>query len=216
MRILVAGLPEKTKNYVEALHATGMEAVVGLDLKEAGRMNGLILPGGADIDPARYGQALCGSRGIDPELDQAQFAALACFLQMRKPILGICKGHQIINVHFGGSLIQDMKNKERHRAEPDDQVHLTHVTADCWLAGLYGTDFSVNSAHHQSVDRPGDGLFVIQKSDDGVIEALSHPDLPILSLQWHPERMCRRHRRKDTVDGMAVFQYFGELCRMQE
>ena len=212
MRILVAGLPEKTKNYVAALHDAGMEGIVGLDRGEAGQMDGLLLPGGADIDPSRYGQALCGSRGIEPELDQAQFAVLACFQQMKKPILGICKGHQIINVYFGGSLIQDMADGGRHRADPDDQVHLTHAEPDCWLAGLYGTDFFVNSAHHQAVDRPGEGLSVIQRSEDGVIEAISHRELPILSLQWHPERMCGVHRREDTVDGTAVFRYFGELC----
>ena len=216
MRILVAGLPEKTENYVAALHDAGMESAVGLCLEEADEMDGLLLPGGADIDPARYGQKLRGSLGIDPELDQAQFAALERFVRMKKPILGICKGHQIINVYFGGTLIQDMEDGGHHRAEPDDSIHLTHAEPDCWLAGLYGSDFFVNSAHHQAVDRPGDGLSVIQRSDDHAIEAISHHSLPILSLQWHPERMCGIHRRRDTVDGAAVFRYFMGLCGRRE
>lgn len=215
MRILIAGLSDKTQNYVAAVAATGMESVVSLTLPTDltfPDFDGLILPGGADIDPARYGQPLCGSQNIAPELDDAQFAILDAFLKTEKPVLGICKGHQILNVYFGGDLIQDLENSSSHRANPDDQVHLTHAEPDSWLARLYGTDFATNSSHHQAVGQVGRGFHVIQRSDDGVIEAIAHESRPILSVQWHPERMCCGRRRTDTADGSQVFLYFRKLC----
>lgn len=217
IRILIAGLPDQTKNYVAAVTASGMEAVVSLDLPEDPAFpdfDGLILPGGADIDPARYGQPPQGSRGINPQLDEAQFDILDAFVRTGKPILGICKGHQVLNVYFGGDLIQDLPaaQSDRHRHDTEDQVHMTHAEAGSWLAGLYGTSFATNSAHHQAAGRVAAGFRIIQQSDDGVIEAIAHEDRPILSLQWHPERMCYEHRREDTVDGSLVFLYFKELC----
>ena len=77
---------------------------------------------------------------------------------------------------------------------------------------LYGADFFVNSSHHQAVGRPGRGIRIIQRSGDGAAEAIAHESLPILSVQWHPERMCYERRRNDTVDGSRVFLYFKELC----
>ncbi len=215
LRILIAGLNSQTQNYVAALSLSGMEPVVSLALPDDLSFpdyDGLLLPGGADIDPARYRQPLCGSRNINEELDQAQFAILDAFLQTGKPILGICKGHQILNVYFGGDLIQDLENPAPHQASPDDQVHLTHAEPGSWLARLYGTDFAVNSSHHQAVGRPGQGFRVIQRSGDGVAEAIAHESYPLLSVQWHPERMCYAHRREDTVDGSLVFLHFKELC----
>lgn len=212
LRIFIAGAAGQYKSYGEAVVSAGMEAQVSLALPDACAYDGLILPGGSDIHPARYGQPLCGSRDIDEELDTAQFAILEAFLQAGRPVLGICKGHQILNVRFGGSLIQDIPQAERHRYQDADQVHMTHAAAGSWLARLYGFDFPTNSAHHQAVDRLGEGFRVIQTSDDGVIEAIAHDSLPILSVQWHPERMCGQYRRPDTVDGAPVFSYFRKLC----
>ena len=107
MRILIAGLNDQTQNYAAAVSASGMEPIVSLALpddRSFSGIDGLLLPGGADIDPARYHQPLCGSKGIDPQLDEAQFAILDAFLKTGRPILGICKGHQILNVYFGGDL----------------------------------------------------------------------------------------------------------------
>ncbi|MCI8400708.1 MAG: gamma-glutamyl-gamma-aminobutyrate hydrolase family protein [Lachnospiraceae bacterium] len=210
--ILIAGIPEKVGNYVEALEAAGMKAVVSLEWQgdpDFSGIDGLLLPGGADIDPERYGEELNGSRDIDRELDAAQFAVLEAFLTTGKPVLGICKGHQILNVFFGGSLIQNLEDPDPHREE---KVHMTHAVEGSWLAGLYGTDFPTNSWHHQAVKRLGDGFSVIQMSEDGIVEAIAHDRLPLLSLQWHPERMCCSHSRPDTVDGSLVFSYFRELC----
>ena len=215
IRILIAGIPADTLKYVAAVTASGMEPIVSLDIPDEATLvqyDGLILPGGADVDPARYGQPLNGSKGIDPELDDKQFAILDAFAHAGKPILGICKGHQVINVHFGGSLIQHIPQFGRHQWITEDKVHMTTATADSWLAQYYGTDFATNSAHHQAVDQVAPGFQVIQMSDDGVVEAIAHPERPILSLQWHPERMCYDYARPDTVDGRHVFLHFKKLC----
>ncbi len=214
-RILIAGLPEKTPKYVDALIASGMEPVVTLECPDEttlSQYDGLLLPGGADIDPARYGQPMNGSRNINPELDDKQFAILDVFAKANKPILGICKGHQVLNVYFGGTLIQHIPQYECHTCDDADKAHPTTAVTGSWLADLYGTEFSVNSAHHQAVDQAAPGFQVIQMSDDGVIEAIAHPDKPILSLQWHPERMCYDCLREDTVDASKVFLYFKKLC----
>lgn len=217
IRILIAGIPENVKNYVAAVTASGMEPVVSLDIPDntmLSQFDGLILPGGADVHPSRYGQPVNGSEGIDPELDEKQFAILDLFAKAGIPILGICKGHQVINVYFGGDLIQDLGQAGNpiHRYETADKVHMTHAEPGSWLAELYGTDFATNSAHHQAVDRPAPGFQVIQMSDDGVVEAIAHPERPILSLQWHPERMCYEKCREDTVDGSKIFLHFKKLC----
>ena len=215
IRILIAGIPADTLKYVAAVTATGMEPVVSLDIPDAetlSQYDGLILPGGADVDPARYGQPVNGSKGINPELDEKQFAILDAFAKAGKPILGICKGHQVINVHFGGSLIQHIPQFGRHQWVTEDKVHPTTAVEGSWLAQLYGTSFPTNSAHHQAVDQVAPGFQVIQMSDDGVVEAIAHPERPILSLQWHPERMCYEYRREDTVDGQYIFHHFKKLC----
>ena len=217
IRILIAGIPANVNNYVAAVTASGMEPVVSLDIPDdtaLSRFDGLILPGGADVHPSRYGQSINGSEGIDEELDDKQFAILDCFVKAGKPILGICKGHQVINVYFGGDLIQDLGTDGNaiHRYVTADKVHMTHAEPGSWLAKLYGTDFATNSAHHQAVDHPAPGFQIIQRTEDGVVESIAHPELPILSLQWHPERMCYEKRREDTVDGSKIFLYFKTLC----
>ena len=70
----------------------------------------------------------------------------------------------------------------------------------------------MNSAHHQAVETPGEGLVAVQWAEDGIVEAACHRSLPVISVQWHPERMCMDHKRSDTVDGLKVFEYFVELC----
>ena len=91
-------------------------------------------------------------------------------------------------------------------------AHGTAAEPGSWLSGLYGARFPVNSAHHQAVDRVGEGLVVDQRSEDGVIEAMHHRNGRVFTGQWHPERMCFRHRREDTVDGSIVLQWFLRQC----
>ena len=207
-------------NYVAALLALGAEPVPVSEPPQPADYGGLLLPGGADVDPARYGEENAACRGVDPALDALQFGALDAFMRAGKPVLGICRGHQLLNVYLGGSLFQDLPTEPiRHPplgAGPDGicaSVHNVTAESGSRLAALYGTEFFVNSAHHQGVDRVGEGLWVPARAPDGVIEALVHRTLPVFSVQWHPERMCFARRRGDTVDGSLLIADFLRLCR---
>ena len=114
---------------------------------------------------------------------------------------------QLINVFFGGDLAQHLESENLHQWNGEDQWHETIAKKHSILAKLYSPYFRVNSAHHQSIDHVGHDLEVIQASTDGIPEAISHDHLPILGVQWHPERMCLSHKKSGTVSGTAIFQW---------
>ena len=179
----------------------------------ASSFDALILPGGGDIDPALFHQKDQGSRTIDPALDRLQLRFLRAFLEKGRPVLGICKGMQLINVFFGGGIIQDLPTGRQHEYIGKDQVHPTTAQKGSLLHSLYGESFPVNSAHHQGISEPGEGLTIIQHAPDGVPEAVIHSNLPLIGVQWHPERMCFSHSRTDTPDGRLLLAHFLSLCR---
>lgn len=176
---------------------------------------GVLVPGGCDINPALYGQGLAGSVCINDRLDAFQLKAIDYAVRHCIPILGICRGHQMLNVYFGGTLIQDLPNSSLHafnQVSFRDEAHETIALRGTFAWGLYHKDrFRVNSAHHQAVDRFGEGLHPAMFSPSGVVEGSFHESLPIFSVQWHPERMMLSHRRPDTEDGTAVFTAFMKL-----
>lgn len=171
--------------------------------------DGLVLPGGGDIDPRLFGQLPKGTREFDPELDRVQLAILNAFVLERKPVLGICKGMQLINIYFGGDLFQDLETAGGHEYIDRDQVHDSLAVRGSWLEKLYGERFQVNSAHHQGVDSPGRRISYVQTAPDGVVEGLRHDFLPVFGVQWHPERLLEK-RPEGTVDGRAALRYFAE------
>ena len=175
--------------------------------------DGLILCGGADLHPENYGQQIWGSVNIDPARDANDIAFARAFLAAGKPILGICRGHQVLNVVLGGSLHQHIPTTSAHRAE-GDAVHPVITRGESFLRSLYGDRFFVNSHHHQAVDRLGAGLRVtLLCPDDGTVEAFQHETLPVFGVQFHPERMCLTRERPDTVNGLPIFREFVTLCR---
>ena len=121
---------------------------------------------------------------------------IAAFTAAEKPILGICRGLQALNVFFGGSLYAYIPG---HQSPEGDILHATRAVGE--LAELVGTAPLVNSNHHQAVHRLGAGLSVRQWAGDGVIEGICHTALPILAVQWHPERL------RTGADGAAVFRW---------
>lgn len=214
VKILIP-LFEPLHNYSDAVKALGGEAEFVDHLIAVDEYDGLLLPGGGDVDPTYYYQALNGSypEDIDPVLDELQFSFTDRFVKAGKPILGICRGLQLLNVYFGGSLIQHLPTVANHSSGADhDLVHKVHCCGESYLSELYGHDFIVNSHHHQAIDRLGEELTVTLRSDDGVIEAIEHTSKPIIGVQFHPERMCFRLAREDAVDGSNIIKHFLDLC----
>lgn len=209
MKIAIAGRKPDTENYIKYVQVWGYEPLVTLDLGDIACCHGLLLPGGGDITPAFFGEQNHGSKNIDTELDILQLQALDLCIKQNIPVLGICKGIQIINVGLGGTLYQDMPTAERHRYDGCDKYHSTIAEEGSWIFDLYGKHVTVNSAHHQSIKELGSGLIAVQHCpEDGCIEAIAHRELPILGVQWHPERIdCRRA----TICGEKILSYFVSL-----
>lgn len=205
--VAILGRSKDTGNYETALRRLNVSHFTTLDPEQAAEATHLLLPGGSDITPVFFGQADHGSRQIDTELDILQFKSLSHFVAQKKPVLGICKGLQIINVHFGGSITQHIHTADRHKWTDRDQIHYVyHSTLDRsdFFYQLYGNSTLVNSAHHQAVDRLGEGLICACRAGDNVIEGLFHPSLPLLGVQWHPERFWEQ-------GGESLFRYFISL-----
>jgi putative glutamine amidotransferase len=207
MKILIS-IGSSGENYTRAVERAGGVAYAAHCPEVDLSFDCLILAGGGDVEPWRYGADNCGSVEFDPTRDEAELALLDAFAQAGKPILGICRGHQMINVWAGGSLVQDLgEGNAIHRRVDADKVH--KICAEGILRDLYGSKFAVNSAHHQAVAELGAGLRITARSADGVVEAMEHEGLPIFSVQFHPERM----NGSDTEDGGAVFRWFLEQCK---
>ena len=217
-KIAIAGYEEKISIYVTAVRALGLEPVAVLDNTDISAFSGLILPGGGDVDPSLYGCENDGSRNIDLALDQAQLSVTDAFVRAGKPVLGICRGAQVLNVYFGGTLIQDLATAESHlwHDEPDGSVrysaHPCVNAEDGLLHRLYGCRrMPINSAHHQSIARLGDGLRATSWADDGVVELAEHRNLPVIAAQFHPEHMAYDYASPDIVDGAVLLEYFRSL-----
>lgn len=156
-------------------------------------VDGLILSGGHDMDPALYGQAPHASVEQLPEKKQrSDLALMNVLFDRRKPALGICYGAQLLSVWRGGSLVQDIPTAVGTRiAHAEGARHEVELDPASRVARILGkTRFPVLSWHHQSVDRPGQAVRVVARSEDGVAEAVEDEEHPFfLAVQWHPERM---------------------------
>ncbi len=170
------------------------------------RLDGVMIPGGADVDPATYHEARHDRcENSDPPRDRVELRLIRWAMEDGKPVLGICRGIQLLNLARGGTLWQDLAAQcpgaSKHDYFPDQGyerdrlVHDVAIEPDSLLADVVGTtSLRVNSMHHQAVSRIGEGLRVTARSvDDDVVEGLEAPDHPfMLGVQWHPEALADR------------------------
>lgn len=155
----------------------------GLLAASLGRLDGLVLPGGGDIDPARYGQRPHETvYNVDAALDDFEFAAVCHVAESAMPALAVCRGMQVLNVALGGDLIQHM---DGHR----NVDHDVEIAADSRSAAVVaGRRCTGRSFHHQAIGRLADSLVEVGRSADATIEAVEHRDHPwLVGVQWHPE-----------------------------
>ena len=214
--------------YMNALAAAGgiplLPGCTKLAAEYAELADGLLLTGGESVHPARFGDTFNDLAGGDATVahnlkagcntarDEMEFALLEEFVKRKKPVMGICRGHQLINAAFGG---HNMLNFPRiHPYEHSEGIgHEIVAEAGSVLERLYGTRFFVNSFHRDCADRAGEDMRITARAGDGTIEALEHKTLPVFSVQFHPERM-----RGDTPnpacgpDGTKLFEFFVGLC----
>ncbi len=160
-------------------------------------IDGLLLSGGGDVDPAIYGEtAVPEVDQVDVGRDRFEMALVRAALDRGMPVLGVCRGHQVLNVALGGRLIQhvphltEVSHQEKGRA--GDLIHTVQVDPGSLVAELLGGELvGVNTLHHQAVDRLGSGLVATAwSSDDGIVEGLEHGDRRMLGVQWHPELLA--------------------------
>jgi putative glutamine amidotransferase len=197
------------QTYVRTLENLGaLPVMIPLNMSEAtlygmfARLDGLFLPGGEDIDPSNYGEdrhPLLGA--TDRERDRTELLLTRWAIEEGMPVLGVCRGVQMINVACGGTLIQDLHNEqpdlEKHDYFPPsyERYRISHgvsIVPDSHLALAMGQVHEVNSMHHQGIDQVGYGLRVVARAEDGLPEALEAPQLPfVVGVQWHPEELSK-------------------------
>jgi putative glutamine amidotransferase len=177
-------------------------------------LDGMLFPGGLDVHPSRYGQDAHPTVEADEALDALELKLAAWSVDREVPTLGICRGQQLLNVALGGTLVQDLPSTGVAHPQSDQAIrdHLAHdisVQPGSRLAAIFGaTSFGVNSFHHQAVDRLGRGLKPVGWSPDGVIEAMESTDHPwLLTVQFHPENLVRRHE-----PSRRLFEAFVAAC----
>jgi putative glutamine amidotransferase len=200
--------------------AGGIPVMIPLGLSEddlaetLSHLDGLLLPGGGDVDPNNYEQEqIVEMWGIDPERDRVEIALAREAMQMDLPLLGICRGVQILNVAMGGSLWGDIRSQYPSDIAHDNYngdhprnyiAHKVCVEPHSKLHAILGIDAQVNSLHHQGVKQVGAGLQVVATAPDGFIEGLEAPDRRFaVGVQWHPENLVG-----DDPEMLGLFEAF--------
>ena len=157
------------------------------------KLDGIVLSGGADVDPKIHSPEEDPSlSNFEPGRDIHEFEILAGAIENDVPVLGICRGLQVINVHAGGTLFQDIPDHANINKPCDDRHHKVSFGEDSILSRIYGSEIEVNSLHHQAINKIGKGIKVVGWSSGGeatedVIEAIEIENSRIVAVQWHPE-----------------------------
>ncbi len=177
-------------------------------------VDAILIPGGADVDPSLYGEEPAYSEETSLKNDNFQIMAIREAISQGKPVFGICRGMQVINVALGGSLYQDlekeMEGSIRHTCyeKPESPAHDLKLESSGFLSLLLGKrEMKVNSLHHQGIKRLAEGLKVAAFSPDGLIEAVENREKRIYAVQYHPEALAMA----DDGDSKALFSFFSSI-----
>lgn len=186
-------------------------------LKYIDSIDALILPGGDDIAPQAYNEKNLGlSLNVSVERDSMEFFVLEQAVVKKIPVLGICRGCQLINVFMGGTLYQDLKSEKTSSIDHVNALretsflsHSVNIEKGSLLYSVYGLErIEVNSRHHQAVKRVAHGLSVAALSDDGIVEGIESAEMKVLGVQWHPENLIDLGREFNFI----FRKFFTEVC----
>ena len=180
---------ETYRRAVEAAGAVAVDLPVGMSTLPA--VDGLLLPGGWDVDPALYGQEKDAKTGpIDRELDDTEMRLFTQARLRELPVMGICRGQQVINVAMGGSLVQHLEDHDVRALGRKHLAHAIHVTEDSELGrATGGHSIQVNSLHHQAIRDLAPGLKQSARGEDGTVEGVESDDGLVVAVQCHPEEL---------------------------
>ena len=174
------------------------------------RIDGLLVTGGEDVNPMVYHESYHFLQGESClERDMFDIGIIRKCIENKKPILGICRGLQVINVALAGTLYQDISEvsqdvyNHRQKEEKYYPIHYIYNEEGSFLYSIFGEKCAVNSFHHQCIKELGKGLKAVSSSDDGVVEAIEHVSLPIYATQFHPEMMAEKNK-----DMQSIFKQF--------
>ena len=201
-RTMMSGSNYKTQvnfNYLEPFIERGISTII-LPLEDANLENvlnlcdGFVVIGGGDIDPKYYNEENDGlSTDIDARVDYIDKKVIMHAVKYKKPMLGICRGIQVINVFFGGTLYQDI-DQAQLKHDVNENSHLVNTVGDDDFSKKFQSCFVINSYHHQALkDVPSDFSVIFKHNE--IIEGIIHKSLPILAVQWHPERLATKESK---------------------
>jgi putative glutamine amidotransferase len=214
--------PGEANDYVRALLTAGFgrEEIVLLapGQTSAEAFDGVVLGGGVDVDPVRYGQTARPEANVEVDLerDATDLAVFERAWREQAPILGICRGLQVVNVALGGTVVQDLPTERpsevEHQRRPKDRTrrdHTVQIASGTRLRALAGAgEIAVNSRHHQAIDRLASGLAVSATAPDGTIEGVETPgERWCVAVQWHPENLA------DDPPSRRLFEAFVRAVR---
>ncbi len=177
--------------------------------------DGFLIPGGQDVNPALYGEEPQEKTiEISPIKDSAEQTFLTFMLQQDKPVLGICRGIQLLNVRYGGTLYQDLPNEihQKHQMDPPYNMfwHMVNLIPDTPISEIIGRDtLEVNSIHHQAIHEVAPSMKVMAVTEQNVVEGIYDPNHKfVLGIQWHPEYLYERDK-----ESRKIFQAFVNACQ---
>lgn len=215
-KILISRSPKSSGLYEAAVEKAGGEALSFHCPDPEMDFDALILAGGGDMDPSEFEEPNLGSVEIDRPRDQIELALISRCVNENKPILGICRGHQVLNIALGGTIYQDMNppmlDIHAQKEDGESRYHPIGIGVYTMLHDLYGDEIVVNSSHHQAVFKLGQGLYKTAWDENGVVEGIQHSKLPFWGVQFHPEQM---NGADGGPDGQKIFNFFLDQCRKQ-